>query len=131
MRRTIAVVFIDHQPQKTDQVSVPVAITVFLEEVYRAPETWARRAFRNLIHFQEADRDGHFAGDIRSFSQQSCMLHSNRYGSGTSAVDEWRLTWASRSPGILTPRSSACSRRLRGEVREFGLGFNKCGFRFR
>jgi pimeloyl-ACP methyl ester carboxylesterase len=47
--------------QKTDQISVPVAITVFPEEVYRPPETWARRAFRNLIYFHEADRGGHFA----------------------------------------------------------------------
>jgi pimeloyl-ACP methyl ester carboxylesterase len=47
--------------QKTDQISVPVAITVFPEEVYRAPETWARRAFRNLIYFHEVDRGGHFA----------------------------------------------------------------------
>jgi len=47
--------------QKTDQISVPVAITVFPDEVYRAPEAWARRAFRNLIYFHEADRGGHFA----------------------------------------------------------------------
>ena len=34
---------------------------MFPDEVYRAPETWARRAFRNLIYFHEADRGGHFA----------------------------------------------------------------------
>jgi pimeloyl-ACP methyl ester carboxylesterase len=47
--------------QKTDQISVPVAITVFPDEVFRAQETWARKAFRNLIYFNEADRGGHFA----------------------------------------------------------------------
>ena len=47
--------------QKTAEIKVPVAITVFPEEVYRAPETWARRAFRNLIYFHEAERGGHFA----------------------------------------------------------------------
>jgi pimeloyl-ACP methyl ester carboxylesterase len=47
--------------QQTDKISVPVAITVFPKEVYRAPETWARRAFRNLIYFHDADRGGHFA----------------------------------------------------------------------
>ena len=47
--------------QKTDEISIPVAITVYPDEVYRAPETWARRAFRNLIYFNEADRGGHFA----------------------------------------------------------------------
>jgi hypothetical protein len=35
--------------QKTTEISLPVAITVFPEEIYRAPETWARRAYRNLI----------------------------------------------------------------------------------
>jgi pimeloyl-ACP methyl ester carboxylesterase len=48
-------------PQKTAEISLPVAITVFPEEVYRAPETWARRAYRNLIYFNEVDRGGHFA----------------------------------------------------------------------
>jgi pimeloyl-ACP methyl ester carboxylesterase len=47
--------------QKTDEISVPVAITVFPDEVFRAQERWARRAFRNLIYFHEADRGGHFA----------------------------------------------------------------------
>ena len=47
--------------QKSAEVAVPVAITVFPEEVYRAPETWARRAYPNLIYFHEVDRGGHFA----------------------------------------------------------------------
>ena len=47
--------------QKTSEISLPVAITVFPGEVYRAPETWARRAYRNLIYFREVDRGGHFA----------------------------------------------------------------------
>ncbi len=47
--------------QKTAEISLPVAITVFPEDVYRAPETWARRAYRNLIYFHEVDRGGHFA----------------------------------------------------------------------
>jgi pimeloyl-ACP methyl ester carboxylesterase len=34
--------------QKTAEISLPVAITVFPDDVYRAPETWARRAYRNL-----------------------------------------------------------------------------------
>ena len=46
---------------KTDQISVPVAITVFPDEVVRAQETWARRAFPTLRYFNEVDRGGHFA----------------------------------------------------------------------
>ena len=47
--------------QKTSEIALPVAITVFPREVYRPPETWARRAYRNLIYFHEADKGGHFA----------------------------------------------------------------------
>jgi len=47
--------------QKTGDISVPVAITVFPDEVFRAQERWARRAFPNLIYYHEADRGGHFA----------------------------------------------------------------------
>jgi pimeloyl-ACP methyl ester carboxylesterase len=47
--------------QKTDQIAVPVAVTVFPDEVYQPPKSWAQRAFRNLIYYNAADRGGHFA----------------------------------------------------------------------
>jgi pimeloyl-ACP methyl ester carboxylesterase len=47
--------------QKTHEISVPVAITVFPDEVFRAQESWAGKAFPNLIYFNEVDRGGHFA----------------------------------------------------------------------
>ena len=47
--------------QKTAEIALPVGITVFAEDVYRPPESWARRAFRNLIYFHEVDKGGHFA----------------------------------------------------------------------
>jgi pimeloyl-ACP methyl ester carboxylesterase len=47
--------------QKTDEISVPVAITAFPDEIIRVQERWARSAFKNLIYFHEADRGGHFA----------------------------------------------------------------------
>jgi len=46
---------------KTDKISVPVAVSVFPDEVYRAPESWTRRAYPNLIYFHAAERGGHFA----------------------------------------------------------------------
>ena len=36
-------------------------MTVFPLESYRAPETWARRAYPHLIYFHEVDKGGHFA----------------------------------------------------------------------
>jgi pimeloyl-ACP methyl ester carboxylesterase len=48
--------------QKSTEIKLPVAITVFPEDdLFRAPETWARRAFPSLIYFREAERGGHFA----------------------------------------------------------------------
>jgi pimeloyl-ACP methyl ester carboxylesterase len=47
--------------QMTSDISLPVAITVFPDEVYRAPESWARRAYRNLSYFNRVDKGGHFA----------------------------------------------------------------------
>jgi pimeloyl-ACP methyl ester carboxylesterase len=52
---------INSTAQKTNEIAIPVAITVFPDEVVRAQESWARRAFRNLVYFNEVDRGGHFA----------------------------------------------------------------------
>ncbi len=42
-------------------VAIPVAVTVFPGEQYRAPRSWAEQAYPNLIYFNEVDRGGHFA----------------------------------------------------------------------
>jgi pimeloyl-ACP methyl ester carboxylesterase len=46
---------------KTTEISMPVAITVFGEDAYRPPESWARRAYPSLMYFHETDKGGHFA----------------------------------------------------------------------
>ena len=46
---------------KTNEISVPVAVTVFGEDAYRPPESWVRRAYPSLSYFHEVDRGGHFA----------------------------------------------------------------------
>jgi pimeloyl-ACP methyl ester carboxylesterase len=43
------------------QVSLPVAFTVFPDEVFKAPRSWAERVYPNLIYWGEVDRGGHFA----------------------------------------------------------------------
>lgn len=53
--------FVIATAQKTSEITLPVAITVFPGEIYQAPETWARRAYKNLIYFHEVDKGGHFA----------------------------------------------------------------------
>ena len=47
--------------QKASEVALPVAITVFGEDAFRPPESWARRAYRNVTYFHEVDKGGHFA----------------------------------------------------------------------
>ena len=59
--------------QKTTEISLPVAVTVFPDEVYRAPETWARRAYRNLIYFNEVDKG---ATSPRGSSPNSLLANS-------------------------------------------------------
>ena len=41
--------------------SVPVAVSVFPDELYPAPRSWAERAFPNLIYYNKVDKGGHFA----------------------------------------------------------------------
>ncbi|WP_077034344.1 epoxide hydrolase family protein [Pelomonas sp. KK5] len=47
--------------QKTARIGVPVAVTVFPGEIYRAPRTWTRKAYPTLYYFSEVDKGGHFA----------------------------------------------------------------------
>ncbi|MGX4727303.1 epoxide hydrolase family protein [Pseudomonas corrugata] len=47
--------------QKTTDIKVPVAITVFPHEIYQAPKTWAQRAYPSLSYFNEVSKGGHFA----------------------------------------------------------------------
>jgi len=47
--------------QRTGEISLPVAVTVFPGEIYRAPQTWATHAYPHLIYFNEVDKGGHFA----------------------------------------------------------------------
>jgi len=42
-------------------VSIPVAVSVFPDELYPAPRSWTERAFPKLIHFNKVDKGGHFA----------------------------------------------------------------------
>jgi pimeloyl-ACP methyl ester carboxylesterase len=54
-------------------ISIPFAISVFPDELYQAPRSWAERAYpHNLIHYNRLDRGGHFAAweQPRLFSEE-------------------------------------------------------------
>jgi len=43
-------------------ITIPFAISVFPDELYQAPRSWAERAYPgNLIHYNQLDRGGYFA----------------------------------------------------------------------
>jgi hypothetical protein len=55
------------RPSKADffdakPITISFAISVFPDELYQAPRSWAERAYPgNLIHYNKLDRGGHFA----------------------------------------------------------------------
>jgi pimeloyl-ACP methyl ester carboxylesterase len=42
-------------------VAIPVAVSVFPDEIYAAPKTWAEKAYPKLIYFNRVSKGGHFA----------------------------------------------------------------------
>jgi pimeloyl-ACP methyl ester carboxylesterase len=42
-------------------VTIPVAVSVFPDELYACPRSWAERAYPKLIHYNRVDKGGHFA----------------------------------------------------------------------
>src|SRR5262245_51254325 len=47
--------------QAPPPVKLPVGFTVFPGEIFRAPRSWAEKAYPNLTYFNEVDKGGHFA----------------------------------------------------------------------
>jgi pimeloyl-ACP methyl ester carboxylesterase len=42
-------------------VSVPVAVSIFPDELYQMPRSWAEEAYPKLVHYNKLDKGGHFA----------------------------------------------------------------------
>ena len=65
---------------KTDlgpkNVTIPVALSVFPDEVYHTPRTWAEQAYPNLIHYNQLDKGGHFA----AWEQPKLLVDEMRAG---------------------------------------------------
>ncbi|MBR1141206.1 MULTISPECIES: epoxide hydrolase family protein [Bradyrhizobium] len=43
------------------KINIPVAVSVFPDEIYAAPRSWTARAYPKLMHYNRLDRGGHFA----------------------------------------------------------------------
>jgi pimeloyl-ACP methyl ester carboxylesterase len=57
-------------------VVVPTAVSVFPDELYPAPRSWAERAYPKLIHYNKLDKGGHFA----AFEQPQLLSEEIRAG---------------------------------------------------
>jgi pimeloyl-ACP methyl ester carboxylesterase len=42
-------------------VELPMGVSAFPDEIYTAPESWTRKAYPNLIHYNRLPKGGHFA----------------------------------------------------------------------
>ncbi|BFG79526.1 epoxide hydrolase [Paraburkholderia terrae] len=42
-------------------VTIPVAVSVFPDEIYSAPKSWTEKAYPKLIHYNRLPKGGHFA----------------------------------------------------------------------
>ena len=57
-------------------VTIPVALSVFPDEVYHSPRSWAERAYPNLIHYNQVEKGGHFA----AWEQPEILVDEMRVG---------------------------------------------------
>ncbi len=42
-------------------VMIPTAVSVFPDEIYAAPKSWAEKAYPKLVHYNRLPKGGHFA----------------------------------------------------------------------
>lgn len=42
-------------------VTIPVAVSAFADELFQAPKSWTEKAYSKLIYFKKHDKGGHFA----------------------------------------------------------------------
>jgi pimeloyl-ACP methyl ester carboxylesterase len=64
-------------------VTIPVAVSVFPDEIYCAPRSWAERAYPKLIHYNKVDKGGHFA----AWEQPQLFSEEVRVGFRSLRVD--------------------------------------------
>ena len=57
-------------------VSIPVAVSVFPEEIDAVPRSWAERAYPKLIHYNKLGKGGHFA----AWEQPTLLVRELRAG---------------------------------------------------
>ncbi|MET8450096.1 hypothetical protein [Streptomyces sp. NPDC005209] len=57
-------------------VKLPVAVSVFPDELHQAPKSWAEQAYPNLVHYNRLPKGGHFA----AWEQPELLVNEIRTG---------------------------------------------------
>jgi len=57
-------------------VSIPVAVSVFPDEIYPAPQNWVEKAYPNLVRYNKLGKGGHFA----AWEQPELLVEEVRAG---------------------------------------------------
>ena len=71
-------------------VPIPVAVSVFPDEIYAAPKSWAERAYPKLIHYNRLPKGGHFAAweqPTAFVSEMRASFKSFRGGAAAASSD--------------------------------------------
>ena len=59
-------------------VNIPVAVSVFPDEIYLAPRSWAEKAYPKLVHFNKVAKGGHLRpGNSRRTSRKNYARDSD------------------------------------------------------
>jgi pimeloyl-ACP methyl ester carboxylesterase len=66
-------------------VSIPVAVSVFPDELYQAPKSWAERAYPKLIHYNKVEKGGHFA------AWEQPKLFADEVRAGFRSLRDWAV----------------------------------------
>jgi hypothetical protein len=61
---------------KNVNAAIPVAVSVFPDELYPAPRSWAERAYPKLVYYKKHDKGGHFA----AWEQPQLLVEDVRAG---------------------------------------------------
>jgi epoxide hydrolase len=56
------------------KIDLPVGVSIFPKEIYRAPRSWAEKYYPNLIYWNELPKGGHFA----AFEQPAAFVRELR-----------------------------------------------------
>jgi pimeloyl-ACP methyl ester carboxylesterase len=57
-------------------VTIPVAVSVFPDELYPAPRSWAEKAYPKMVYYKKHDKGGHFA----AWEQPELLVEDIREG---------------------------------------------------